>query len=147
MRSTKNAGWVLLGAVLGGLLTGVPGPTALAEQHEAKRAVRRVGMVIGLKPESADEYEALHADDRPGVRDLLTRANMKNFSIFVRELDDGRPYLFGYYEYVGPDFEADMKWLSEQPRNHEWLAVTDAMQAPLKGQSGWATMREVYHND
>lgn len=121
--------------------------TALADHHESGLKVKRVGMVIGIKPDQIEEYKRLHADDYPGVRDLLTRANMHNFSIFMHTVEDGKPYLFGYYEYTGDNFEADMDWLAKQPRNKEWLTVTDAMQIPLKGEDGWAVMEEVYHND
>ncbi|UCC23162.1 MAG: L-rhamnose mutarotase, partial [Planctomycetota bacterium] len=73
----------------------------------AQQKVKRVGMVVGIRPEKIDEYKALHADDKPGVRDLLTKYNMHNFSIFLHEID-GKYYEFGYYEYTGDDFEADM---------------------------------------
>lgn len=120
---------------------------ALAKHHNADSKVKRIGMVIGIKPDQIQEYKRLHADDYAGVRDLLTQANMHNFSIFMHKMDDGNTYLFGYYEYTGDDFDADMRWLADQPRNKQWLVVTDAMQQPLKGNDGWATMEEVYHND
>jgi L-rhamnose mutarotase len=112
----------------------------------SERSVRRVGMVIGIKPDKISEYKALHADSNPGVRDLLSKYHMRNFSIFLRELDNGKYYLFGYYEYDGTDYEGDMKRLASEPRNKAWLAVTDRLQTPLPGQSGWAMMQQVYHN-
>lgn len=107
----------------------------------------RVGMVIALKPEKIAEYKQLHADSNPGVRDLLRTSNVKNFSIFLRQLDDGRYYLFGYYDYVGEDYEADMARLAAEPANRQWLSVTDPMQIALAGEKSWALMEEVYHND
>lgn len=108
---------------------------------------RRIGMVIGIKPEHIEKYKQLHAASNPGVRDLLTRANVKNFSIFIRQLDDGRYFLFGYYEYIGQDYETDMAKLRAEKRNKEWLEITGAMQIPLRGQASWTVMEEVYHND
>ena len=108
---------------------------------------RRVGMVIGLKPEKLAQYKALHADANPGVRELLSKYHMKNFSIYMQKLDDGKPYLFGYYEYDGPDYGADMARLAKEQRNADWLAVTDPMQVPLRGYTTWAQMELVYHND
>jgi len=35
--------------------------------------VKRVGMVIGIKPEKIAQYKELHADSNHGVRDLLTK--------------------------------------------------------------------------
>ena len=109
-------------------------------------AFKRVGMVIGVRDDRAAEYRAVHADSHPGVRDLLARANMRNFSIFLDRLPDGKLYLFGYYEYVGDDYEADMAALDSEPRNREWIALTAPMQLPLPGQAGWKVMEEVYYN-
>jgi L-rhamnose mutarotase len=108
--------------------------------------IKRVGMVIKLKPECIKEYKALHAASNPGVRDLLVKANMRNFSIFLHQLDDGNYYEFGYYEYHGDDFESDMAKLAKEDRNIEWLKVCDPMQVPLDGYDGWAEMEQVYHN-
>jgi L-rhamnose mutarotase len=108
--------------------------------------VQRIGMVIGIKPDQIGAYEALHAASNAGVRDLLTKYHMHNFSIFIHQLDDGKYYLFGYYEYTGTDYKADMAKLSAEPRNQKWLSVTDPMQISLPGQKSWANMREVYHN-
>jgi L-rhamnose mutarotase len=104
-------------------------------------------MVIGVKPDQIAAYKKLHAGSNAGVRDLLAQANMKNFSIYLHKLDDGQYYLFGYYEYVGSDYAADMAKLAAEPRNQAWLEVTDAMQRPLGGGKTWAVMEEVYHND
>lgn len=112
-----------------------------------KSKVKRVGMVIRVKPEKIAEYKRLHADSNSGVRDLLEKAHMQNFSIFLRQLDDGQYYLFGYYEYVGDNYEADMAKLAAEPRNKEWLLVTDAMQIPLKGEKSWGIMEQVYYNE
>jgi L-rhamnose mutarotase len=108
--------------------------------------MKRVGMVIGIHPDSIGAYEALHAASNAGVRDLLQKYHMHNFTIFMHQLNDGRYYLFGYYEYTGNDYEADMKELAAEPRNREWLATTDPMQIPLPGERTWAMMREVYRN-
>jgi L-rhamnose mutarotase len=108
--------------------------------------VRRVGMVIGIKSDQISAYKALHAASNPGVRDLLTKYHMQNFSIYIHQLDDGKYYLFGYYEYTGNDYEGDMKKLGAEPRNQQWLSVTGPMQIPLPGEKSWAMMEEAYHN-
>jgi L-rhamnose mutarotase len=108
--------------------------------------VKRVGMVIGIKPEKIAEYKELHADSNPGVRDLLSKYHMHNFSIFLHKIE-GRYYEFGYYEYTGDDYEGDMAKLAAEPRNKEWLKVCDPMQIPLKGEKSWAIMEQVYYNE
>jgi L-rhamnose mutarotase len=137
MTGTKMCGGLLLLSlmIMAGLCYSQPKP-----------GVRRIGMVIRIKPERIAEYKKLHADSNRGVRDLLGKANIRNFSIFLRQLDDGQYYLFGYYEYTGNNYEAAMAKLAAEPRNKEWLLVTDPMQIPLKGENSWALMEEVYHN-
>jgi L-rhamnose mutarotase len=71
---------------------------------------------------------------------------MHNFSIYMSQLDDGKYYLFGHYEYTGTDNKADMEKLGAEPRNQKWLSVTGPMQVPLPGEQSWAMMKEVYHN-
>src|SRR5271166_271394 len=90
--------------------------------------VQRIGMVIGIKADQISAYEALHAASNPGVRDLLDKYHMHNFSIYMRQLDDGKYYLFGYYEYTGTDYKAEMEKLAAEPRNQKWLSVTGPMQ-------------------
>lgn len=118
---------------------------ALYGKSQSPRS-QRVGMVIGIKPDQISAYETLHAASNAGVRDLLEKYHMHSFSIFMHQLDDGRYYLFGYYEYTGSDYTADMAKLAAEPRNQKWLSFTDPMQVPLPGEKSWARMKEVYHN-
>ena len=112
----------------------------------AQQKVKRVGMVIGIRPEKIQEYKELHADSNPGVRDLLGKYNMHNFSIFLHEID-GKFYEFGYYEYTGDNYEEDMAKLDAEPRIKQWLKICDPMQVPLKGEKSWAIMEQVYYNE
>jgi L-rhamnose mutarotase len=119
-----------------------------AQQQEGyviNKNIKRVGMVVGIKPDKIEEYKRLHADGRAGVRDLLSKYHMHNFSIFLTEID-GKWYEFGYYEYTGDSFDADMAKLAEEPRNIEWLETCDPMQVPLEGETGWREMERVYFN-
>jgi L-rhamnose mutarotase len=133
MTKTKELGVILLLAmiVLGGC---------------AQQQPKRVGMVIELRPEYIEKYKAVHADSHPGVRDLLNKYHMHNFTIFLHKIE-GKYYEFGYYEYTGDDFEGDMAKLDAEPRNKAWLSVCDPMQKPLKGYDSWAEMEVVYRND
>ena len=114
------------------------------EQNVEKEAVR-MGSVIKVKPEKLDEYRALHADPWPGVNDMITECNIRNFSIYFR---DG--YLFSYMEYTGEDFEADMEKLAADSLTQEWWKLTDPCQEPVESAGEgvwWASMEEVYHLD
>jgi L-rhamnose mutarotase len=103
-------------------------------------------MVIKIKPDRLEEYLVLHSDSTAGVRDLLIKYNMRNFSIFMTQLEDSNYYEFGYYEYWGSDFEADMKMLEAEPRNKAWLDLCDPMQIPLEGEASWKEMKRIYAN-
>jgi L-rhamnose mutarotase len=125
---------------LAALLAATLGVTGCAHQP-----VRRVGMVVGIREDKIAAYKQLHADSNPGVRDLLTKYHMHNFSIFLQQID-GKWYEFGYYEYTGNDFEGDMARLDKEPRNLEWLKACDPMQLPLPGAKGWTKMERCYFN-
>ena len=107
---------------------------------------KRIGMIIGIKPDRIAAYEALHAASNQGVRDLLDKYHMNNFSIYIHKMDDSHYYLFAYYEYTGNDYQADMATMAREPRNIEWLSKTDAMQIPFPGETSWTKMQEVFHN-
>ena len=102
-------------------------------------------MIIELKADKVAQYKQLHADSNPGVRDLLSKYHMHNFSIFLQEIGD-KFYEFGYYEYTGTDYEGDMADLAKEPRNIVWLRVCDPLQIPLPGSKGWTQMERVYSN-
>ena len=109
--------------------------------------MKRVGMVVKVKKDKLEEYKKLHADNNPGVRHLLTKYHMRNFSIFLVQLADGDWYEFGYYEYWGNDLEGDMAKLDAEPENIKWLELCDPMQEGiLPGQKGWKKMERIYFN-
>jgi L-rhamnose mutarotase len=114
--------------------------------HQPKENfVKRVGMVIRLRPGCLEEYLNLHADSNPGVRDLLAKYHLENFSIFLHQIGS-EWFEFGYYEYSGSDYESDLAALAKEPRNQAWLEVCDPMQLPLENETGWALMKQVYYN-
>jgi len=137
-RSTVSLS-ILLCALLAGCVSNKPTHCVSATP------VKRVGMVVGIRPEQIAEYKRLHADANAGVRDLLTKYHMHNFSIYLQQIE-GKWYEFGYYEYTGKDFDADMAELAKEPRNIEWLKLCDPMQLPLPGAKGWTEMERVYFN-
>lgn len=104
--------------------------------------MQRRAMVIRVRPEKLAEYRALHADPFPGVLSALKAANVANYSIFLK--DD---ILFGYVEYHGDDWDADMARVAADPETRRWWALTDPCQAgwptALPGE-WWAAMEPVF---
>lgn len=108
----------------------------------------RFGLVIRVKPEKIDEYIELHANTWPGVLAQIERSNIRNYSIFLAEVEPGMHYLFAYYEYVGTDWEADMARMAEDDETLRWWKLTDPCQEPVgtapEG-THWMRMPSVFH--
>jgi L-rhamnose mutarotase len=105
----------------------------------------RYGQLIGLKPGKLAEYSRYHARVWPEVLKTITACNIRNYSIFHWE-----GQLFAYFEYVGTDFDADMKKMADDPKTQEWWAVMKPLQAPLANRregEWWVNLDEVFHVD
>ena len=105
-----------------------------------------MGFVIGVKPERIEEYKRLHAAVWPEVLATITACNIRNYSIFLREPEN---VMFGYFEYHGSDFAADMAKMAADPVTQNWWDVCMPCQAPLetrKPGEWWAGMEEVFHH-
>lgn len=112
--------------------------------------MKRYGMVIRLRPDRVEEYKRLHAAVWPDVLRMITACNIRNYSIYLRTLDDGQPTLFSYFEYVGNDFEGDMARMAADPTTQRWWAVCKPCQQPLANRGPgewWSDMEEVFHCD
>ena len=105
----------------------------------------RYGQIIGLKPDAVARYEELHAAAWPEVLATIKACNIRNYSIFRRDLT-----LFAYFEYHGTDFAADMAKMAADPKTQEWWKLCGPMQRPLETRTKgdwWASMEEVFHVD
>jgi L-rhamnose mutarotase len=106
---------------------------------------QRFASVIRLLPEREAEYRQLHAAVWPGVLSALSRAGIRNYSIFLR---DG--VLFSYLEYIGDDYERDMAIIADDDETKRWWTLTEPCQAPVDGAAAtewWAPADEVFHFD
>lgn len=109
--------------------------------------MKRMGMVIGIKPERIAEYKKTHAAVWPEVLAKISDCNIRNYTIFLREPEN---LLIGYFEYHGDDWAADSAKMAADPKTQEWWAIHDPMQAPLtsrKEGEWWAFAEEVFHHD
>ncbi len=109
--------------------------------------MKRMGMVIGIKPERIAEYKRTHAAVWPEVLAKISDCNIRNYTIFLREPEN---LLFGYFEYHGDDWAADAAKMAADPRTQDWWAIHEPMQAPLdtrKEGEWWAFAEEVFHHD
>ena len=107
--------------------------------------MKRYGSVIGVRREVILEYKNYHSAVWPEILDMIRKCNIRNYSIFLKD-----ELLFGYFEYHGADFEADMAKMAADPKTQEWWKIMGPMQSPLESRAEgewWANMEEVFHLD
>ena len=110
--------------------------------------MERHGSVIKVRPEKFEAYKAYHADVWPEVLDMIAQCNIRNYSIYLGELEKGNYYLFSYFEYTGDDFKADMAKMAADPTTQKWWSYCEPCQSPIatrKEGEWWAVMEEVFH--
>lgn len=104
-------------------------------------------MVIGVQPDNVEAYKKLHAAVWPDILALISSCNIKNYTIFLKEPEN---LLFGYWEYHGTDFDADMAKMAADEQNQQWWSFCIPCQKPLetrKEGEWWAMMENVFHHD
>jgi len=107
--------------------------------------MKRYGQIIELKPDRKAEYVKLHAQVWPVVLKRITDCNIRNYSIYLKDLT-----LFSYFEYVGEDFEADMAKMAADPEIQLWWDVCKPCMLPIENRAEgewWADMEEIFHQD
>ena len=111
--------------------------------------MRRFGQLIELRPGAREAYVKYHAAVWPGVLQTIAACQIRNYSIFLREAA-GTVTLFAYFEYLGSDFEADMRKMAADPITQEWWAIMEPLQLPLPDRrpgEWWTRMEEVFHTE
>lgn len=107
----------------------------------------RMGSVIALRPEKIAEYKRLHADAWPGVLQMISECNIRNYVIYLREPEN---LLFSHFEYHGDNWEADAAKMAADPVTQDWWAVCKPCQKPLDTAAEgewWAPMEEVFFHE
>ena len=90
---------------------------ASSMKMESEKVTKRVGSLIKVRPEFEERYIILHKHTFPGVLDRIRKSNIRNYSIFLL---DG--ILFSYFEYIGNDYDADMKAIAD-PTTKDWWMI------------------------
>ncbi len=107
--------------------------------------MQRFGMTLRLRPEHEAAYRRFHQAVWPEVLAQITRSNIRNYTIFLRE-----SVLFAYFEYMGSDFKADMQRMAADPKTQEWWTIMEPMQHPYPDRAEgawWSNLEEVFHTD
>lgn len=103
--------------------------------------MKRFGIITKLKPSMTEQYKRLHDEIWDEVVKAAYEANMRNYTIFQHG-----EYLFSYYEYIGDDFESDMKKKNSLPISIKWQVATRECLEPLENGTQ-NLMEEIFHQD
>jgi L-rhamnose mutarotase len=102
--------------------------------------MKRFGQVATLKRDKIEEYRILHAHVWPDVLKTITACNIANYSIYLRG-----DLLFSYFEYIGVDYDADMRKMAEDPVTQEWWKNTHPCFLGDSEGVYYQEMEEVFH--
>lgn len=109
-----------------------------------------IGQIGRIKRECIEEYCRLHevdiyTDQWKGIRELIAECNIRNYNIFIE--DD---VVFGYFEYVGEDIDADMQKMADNELNKQWWAHTRpcfTKYAADSAEAFYSDMKQIFHLD
>ena len=105
--------------------------------------MKRVCFVLKVKPDQVEEYKARHREVWPEMRDALSTAGWRDYSLFLRP--DG--LLIGYL--VTSDFAQAKAAMKHVPVNHRWqqhmAPLFEALEA--HADDGMEPIEEVFHLD
>ena len=107
--------------------------------------MKRVAQVIRVRPEKLGVSRQLHLNPWKAVSEKIAQCNIRNYSIYLHG-----DVLFSYFEYVGEDYDADMRKMAEHEDTRLWWSLTDPCQQPVEGApegEWWHEIEEVFHQD
>ena len=81
---------------------------------------KRYGGIIYVNAEKLEEYKKLHANVWPDVLNRLRESNIRNFTIYYCK---SLGILVSHYEYIGSDYEKDMKAIGDDEVTRKWWKV------------------------
>jgi L-rhamnose mutarotase len=119
--------------------------TKLISDPSNIQLLKRLGMMCEIKPECLNEYRKLHLESNHGIRDLLVKYQLRNYSMFLNQLDN-RWFAFAYCEYAGRDFETDIRALNMDVRYLEWQDICQKMYVTTDINQGWIDMEQIFFN-
>ena len=103
--------------------------------------MQRMGMVLGLKPETVDEYKRLHAAVWPEVLAMISACNISNYSIYPEA--SRRICCSPISNITAPISPPTCAKMAADPKTQEWWAVC----MPLPGAARHAQGGRVVGDD
>lgn len=104
------------------------------------RSVARAAFTLRIKPDRVDEYVAAHRAVWPDLREAISAAGIRNYSIFLYE-----NIAFGYLE--SDDLERSWEALAREGVNQRWQdAMADYLEARVADE-GPTMLPEIFRLD
>ena len=105
--------------------------------------MQRICFVLNVKPDKLDDYRTRHREVWPEMRDALSEAGWRDYSLFLRE--DG--LLVGYL--VTDDFERARAAIKAMPINQRWQEHMKPLFQTLEAHAddSMHPLDEVFHLD
>ena len=95
-----------------------------------------------LKPEKIEEYRRLHSEVWPDVLKTITACNIRDYTISLIGNE-----VVSCFEYVGDDYEADMKKMEADPVTVEWWKHTKPCFFRHAEGVYYEDLEEIFHYD
>ena len=106
-------------------------------------STERYAMAVRLKNEKKDFYLKNHQNVWPEVLSELKKIKIKNYSIFLKE-----DFMFGYLEYEGNNFDADMAEMQKITIVDKWTKLMVDCFNPFPNNDendSWVMMDEIFY--
>jgi L-rhamnose mutarotase len=97
----------------------------------------RRGFVLHVRPEQVDAYVAAHRDVWPELREALSAAGIRNYTIFRAE-----NVMFGYFE--ADDLEGAERYLAAQAVSTRWQDAMAELLVDRVPDGGPAPLEEIF---
>ena len=111
--------------------------------------IQRFGQLRLVEPSEIEHFEGMREAISIKVLDELSKANIRNYSLFLKDLGDSAISVFCYFEYTGADFHAEMSALRKNPIIQQWERGSE--ETPIRGilpgseNDQWKNMEEVFN--
>ena len=109
--------------------------------------MKRMGMVIRLKTDKIQEYKRLHADVWPDVLKTIAKANIKYYTIFLREPENLLLDIGNIMELILKLILQKSLLIQEHRNGGKSPISLQIRMESSKANEQWSIMEEVFHTD
>jgi len=102
--------------------------------------VQRVGRWTRVKPGCEEEYRRWHREVWPELTDLVRKAGVRNYTIFMHGQD-----LFSYLEV--DDWDEASRFITSQDVSKRWQKLLEPLMDAHDANMPWLQLEEVFHRD